>query len=83
MFDARGDARGDKITTIEASARRDLTPVQALRQTRRLPVRLLHAGPGLLGGSGARGDQRPEIPATRPPTSPPSRELTDAEIRER
>jgi hypothetical protein len=61
---------GAKVTTIEGLG----TPGNAapdagrLRQARRLPVRLLHAGADLLGRLGARGDPRghPEPRERRP-----------------
>ena len=48
---------GAEVTTIEGLAEGDaLHPLQAgVRRARRLPVRLLHAGPDLLGG---RPDRR-------------------------
>ena len=51
--------RATKITTIEGLGTPDSAPPDAggVRQARRLPVRLLHAGPDLLGGRHARRDQ--------------------------
>ena len=50
---------GDEITTIEGlgTPEQSASDAGGLRQARRLPVRLLHAGPDLLGGRGARRDQ--------------------------
>ena len=62
--------QGDKITTIEGLGPPEPASSDAggLRQTRRLPVRLLHAGADLLGGRGARRDQEPASRATSAPT---------------
>ena len=71
---------GDEITTIEGlgHARPPAPDAGGLRQARRLPVRLLHAGPDLLGRGGARRDQgrhpeprhrRPRRARRRPPTT--------------
>ena len=50
---------GDEVTTIEGLGTPEQPAPDAgrLRQARRLPVRLLHAGPDLLGGGGAGRDQ--------------------------
>ena len=77
---------GDAITTIEGLG----TPEQAapdaggLHQARWLSVRLLHTGPNLLGGGGARRDQAPAFPShVAGQTSPPRRRQATAELRER
>ena len=69
--DAGGDARRRTITTIEGlgTPERAAPDAGRLRQARRLPVRLLHAGPDLLGGRGARRDQGRHPQPCHAPTS--------------
>ena len=67
--------QGAAVTTIEGLGTPQTAAPDAgrLRQARRLPVRLLHAGPDLLGGRGARRDQgrRPEPRQRRPDRAAP------------
>ena len=77
---------GDEIVTIEGlgTPGRAASDAGRVRRARRLPVRLLHAGPDLLGRRHAAPRRRRAGPATSPPTSRRGTiELTDAEIRER
>jgi hypothetical protein len=66
------------------AARRAAPPAAGLRRTRRLPVRLLHAGPDLLGGGHGATSCARAFPATSRATSGrrPSRSARD-ELRER
>ena len=77
--------QGHDITTIEGlGTPKNLHPdAGGLREARRLPVRLLHAGPDLLGGGDARGGQggRAE-PCHRRPDAAAARRRS-AEFRER
>ena len=76
---------GDSITTIEGlgTPRASASDAGRLRQARRLPVRLLHAGPDLLGGRHARRDQGRHAEPRQRRSRLPRPQLTDAELRER
>ena len=73
------------IVTAEGLCRRRgaASAPAGVPRARRLPVRLLHAGPDLLGGRDARGGGGRAGRAPSRATSPPTRVLDDAEIRER
>ena len=72
----------DEVVTIEGLADgEDAAPdAGGLRRARRVPVRLLHAGPDLLGGRDARGAARGLAERGH---ATASRRCGDAEIRER
>jgi xanthine dehydrogenase YagT iron-sulfur-binding subunit len=74
---------GDKVTTIEGLGARQAAPdAGGLHQARRLPVRLLHPRPDLLGRGGARRDQgRRAQPCQRQPGG--QARVTADELRER
>ena len=79
---ARGRPRRRRVTTVEGLA--DGEPASdpaGLRRARRVPVRLLHAGPDLLGRRDARRG-RTAGRASSPPTSGPP-DARRREIRER
>ena len=75
---------GAEVTTVEGLARRrGAAPAAAgLHRPRRLPVRLLHAGPDLLGRRHARRG-RDGWPSASPRPRTARRRSTDDEIRER
>ena len=82
---ARGRRDGDEVTTIEGLADgEELHPMQqAFVEHDALPVRLLHAGPDLLGGRDARRGRARAGRARSPTDLRGDAELDDDEIRER
>ena len=81
---SRSRVRGE-VTTIEGLADgEDAAPdAGGVRRARRVPVRLLHAGPDLLGRRDARRGCARAGRARSPPTCAASRRSTTREIRER